>query len=497
MNELSLPDALWELPTCPQIARRIVNLAPLGKGSVPEILSVIRWDPTISVRILAAANGTKAGQSQPVGSLRHASCVLNDFTIRLLSLQFTLDSLAPETEHFRSLYDIQWRQSWVHAVTAQMLAPQGFDEDNVDPFLAGLLLGLDRLYCLQTNPAQFVSILNTVVQTARPWNAVQRECPTDPIEHPLHLANMPPALGHAVRAYQIQHPQPNVTCPRWERLFAIAEAMADSLILGEINPGRALEWRDRLNEQFASYCSENRVNAGTLESLVDSVRNQIMESLPEDEQLSNPVSILSQANRELARLASSSHKALRKTKSRVQKTERTMLRLKQDALRDPLTGVYNRRFLGEALRKEVARCRRHQASVGLLFVDVDGFKSLNDAWGHQAGDMVLVRIAETLSGTLRQADILARYGGEEFVILPMDATEIGIVQLAERLRSAVEQLDIQMEGNRIPVTISVGCALAVPTSTDDDFDTRLLASADAAMYEAKRLGGNRIGFHSI
>jgi diguanylate cyclase (GGDEF)-like protein len=181
----------------------------------------------------------------------------------------------------------------------------------------------------------------------------------------------------------------------------------------------------------------------------------------------------------------------------LQQVERKIFSLERQALRDSLTGVYNRRFLLEALQKEVARSCRDAKPIGLLFVDVDAFKPLNDTWGHLVGDIVLGRVAQTLGSVLRGGDILARYGGEEFVVLPNDPDEKGIVQLGERLRLAVEQLVTKVEGVPVTVTISVGCTLTVPTRNDLDLGPQLLASADAAMYDAKQLGRNRVVFRSM
>ncbi len=166
-------------------------------------------------------------------------------------------------------------------------------------------------------------------------------------------------------------------------------------------------------------------------------------------------------------------------------------------IRDSLTGVYNRRFLLEALDKEVARCSRYGEPIGLLFVDVDGFKPLNDTWGHLVGDEVLRQVAEVLGETLRAADILARFGGEEFVILPNHPFNTGLVQLAERLRQAVEDMRVQTDSGPVSVTVSVGCTLAVPLRNETHLARQLLAAADAAMYEAKQLGRNRIVFRSM
>jgi diguanylate cyclase (GGDEF)-like protein len=188
---------------------------------------------------------------------------------------------------------------------------------------------------------------------------------------------------------------------------------------------------------------------------------------------------------------------LHRVQARARRTQRRILRLEAQVIRDSLTGVYNRPFLLEALDKEIARCQRQQSPVGLLFVDVDGFKAINDDLGHLMGDHLLKRVAAALSATLRQADILARYGGDEFLILPMAPNEAGLPQLAERLRLAVEQRELEAAGIPVAVGVSIGGTIGIPHPSDDDFARRLLASADAAMYEAKRSGKDGVKIHRL
>ena len=160
----------------------------------------------------------------------------------------------------------------------------------------------------------------------------------------------------------------------------------------------------------------------------------------------------------------------------------------ESALRDGLTATFNRRYFVDRLHTEIRFAVRHEKSLGLLFVDIDHFKKINDQHGHQAGDHVLAQVAREMTATLRAEDVLARYGGEEFAIICREIEREGVRALGERLRSAVAKKKIEHAGKVIPVTISVGAAVGRKIEDPQS----LIAAADAAMYEAKRAGRNRV-----
>lgn len=166
-------------------------------------------------------------------------------------------------------------------------------------------------------------------------------------------------------------------------------------------------------------------------------------------------------------------------------------RAEHQAATDALTGLANRRQFEERLLAEVDRTRRFPAPLGLMMLDVDHFKNVNDRHGHQAGDDVLRAVAGTLAACARDVDVAARYGGEEMAVLLPGADVAGAMAAAERLRKAVEVLDtgiLDAAGEPVRVTVSVGVAALGEGPTDGD---DLVAQADAALYRAKRAGRNR------
>ena len=166
-------------------------------------------------------------------------------------------------------------------------------------------------------------------------------------------------------------------------------------------------------------------------------------------------------------------------------------KLFESALRDGLTSTFNRRYFVDRLQSEIRFAVRHEKTLALLFVDIDYFKKINDEHGHLAGDQVLAGVARVMLSTIRAEDVLARYGGEEFAVICREIEADGALALGERLRIAVAQHRFEHAGKVIPVTVSVGIAAERKIEDAQAF----IAAADAAMYEAKRAGRNRVCVH--
>lgn len=156
---------------------------------------------------------------------------------------------------------------------------------------------------------------------------------------------------------------------------------------------------------------------------------------------------------------------------------------------DGLTQAFNRKHWEECLAKEFSRARRYQHDLALVMLDLDHFKLLNDTFGHQGGDMVLVETAKTVDKLLRMGDLFGRYGGEEFaVILPNTDIE-GAEEVAERIRQAIAKNTIQYQDRIISVTASIGVAII---DSDNARYEDLISNADLALYDAKAAGRNRV-----
>jgi diguanylate cyclase (GGDEF)-like protein len=162
--------------------------------------------------------------------------------------------------------------------------------------------------------------------------------------------------------------------------------------------------------------------------------------------------------------------------------------LERNIFTDDLTGLFNRRYLSLCATSEFSRAMRYGASLALVMIDIDYFKSVNDAYGHQAGDEILRLVASTIAREIRASDIPMRYGGEELLVIATNTDLSGAIALAERIRAKVASLSMPIERKEVRISVSAGVSAL---RRDDNFNS-LLKRADDALYCAKRSGRNRV-----
>lgn len=168
-------------------------------------------------------------------------------------------------------------------------------------------------------------------------------------------------------------------------------------------------------------------------------------------------------------------------------------RIVEMAITDELTGLRNRRYIGQRLREELGRSQRHGRRCSCIILDIDHFKRVNDSHGHAAGDAVLRGVAAAAQGALRESDLLGRWGGEEFLAVLPETDLIGAQIIAERLRQGIEEMRVIHGGTVFTATASLGVADALPGHDPEARDAeQLVARADEALYRAKAAGRNRI-----
>lgn len=164
--------------------------------------------------------------------------------------------------------------------------------------------------------------------------------------------------------------------------------------------------------------------------------------------------------------------------------------LQEQAMRDVVTGLHNRRYLEESLAREESRARRTGQPMAVMMIDVDHFKAFNDTLGHAAGDNVLRAVGRCMASLTRGEDIATRYGGDEFALVMAQATQQAVWQRAEALRQSVRKLEIGGDGQQLgPVTLSVGIAMFPDHGENGQ---AVLQAADAALFRSKQAGRNRV-----
>lgn len=173
----------------------------------------------------------------------------------------------------------------------------------------------------------------------------------------------------------------------------------------------------------------------------------------------------------------------------VHEIEHLQAELHAQSLSDPLTGLHNRRYLNEMLAREFVRTEREQIPLSIVIADIDHFKTINDTYGHQVGDIVLVAVAKLLKNHVRGSDITCRYGGEEFLLVLHNTSQDNAVKRAEEIRQASAALCIHHEHGTVMITISFGIATAPDHGNNAE---ELISKADQALYQAKHAGRNQV-----
>lgn len=170
-------------------------------------------------------------------------------------------------------------------------------------------------------------------------------------------------------------------------------------------------------------------------------------------------------------------------------TRRQIDELRRSAFTDPLTGIGNRRYLEEGLQSVKIEIERGIGAAGVIFIDIDKFKNVNDTYGHDVGDQILLMVVRTLKHNMRGTDLLGRWGGDEFIAIIHDVQHPSILQdIAKKLRVMVENSHLDLENARLSITISIGATMVQPGETLETF----LQRADQLMYKSKQAGRNQI-----
>jgi len=175
--------------------------------------------------------------------------------------------------------------------------------------------------------------------------------------------------------------------------------------------------------------------------------------------------------------------------NRLAEIEKLQAQLREQAIRDPLTGLFNRRYLEENMGQAIARADRYKYPISLVMIDIDHFKIVNDTYGHKAGDEMLIALSDLLRNHIRKGDTICRYGGEEFVVMMPRASWKAAIERSNQWRVAFENLKVSFEDHQLNTTLSAGIATLSP---DNNNIENAMREADIALYRSKSEGRNRV-----
>jgi two-component system, cell cycle response regulator len=472
-----------QLPTLPVIALKVLELTRRDDVSVPEIANLIMTDPALASKILRTVNSPFYGLTKQVGTISGALVILGLQAAKTLALGFSLLTHLKTVEKGEYGFDQVrfWKQSIYAATASRELARRSGDAPHEEAFLAGLLAPMGVLALHRVMPEEFDALAAQARGDEERMQEVCREkfdlTPPEVAQLLAEKWQLPPLL---VRPIALQR-TPELAEPEVKPL---ANAVATGLVIAEVfaaeDPARAIAAaRDAVARRYALPTEE-------IERLLADIGARAKEAAA---MLDMPLGrersyqeILDEAQEALVALSLRSQK-------RVESIEREVAALQVKALTDPLTRLANRAQFDEFLDEQFRLAYAQERPLALIFIDLDHFKSVNDTYGHPAGDEVLRRVGRVLRSSVRNVDMVARYGGEEFAVVLTGSDTDAAALRAEAIRKCLESETIQFDGRAIRVTLSAGVA-----GTDGkklfSQSLQLTNAADRAVYAAKNAGRN-------
>jgi len=492
---------LSRLPSLPVVAVRLLEKFTDPNVALSEIVRIVQTDPAITAKLLRAVNSAQYGAGRPVSDLNRAVNLLGKKAVTSLVLCFSLSEESMRQGPFSSLYKSIWLQSIIQASAAEQVAKRHFRGMEGEAFTIALLADIGRLAMLKLAPQEYAACVDRASRERLPIEQCEQEAfGTDSSQLSLLLLNhwnLPKRFAHAICQRSSSAQELKALPAGDERSMSHTTAFSTAIASYFCVSPRGLSlavMSDLGAELFGMRYDE----IGELvECIGRAVRSTADLFETDPSQMRSPTDLMAEAMEQLCLIASSvsEGQAEASVRSKLVNENGQLKQRIQDLVRrsslDALTGVYNRGYFDEQFTLWNVDAANRNEPLGLLFIDADHFKKINDDYGHQTGDAVLKQLAVVLSSAVREHDLVARYGGEEFVVLMSKPSVPALNSLAERMRAAVEAERMPVEGGgAIRVTISVGGAIVEPPHEAETAGNLLLA-ADAALYEAKDSGRNR------
>ena len=487
------------LPTMPAVAFKVLELCRQEDVAIRDVAQVIAKDPALTAKMMKVSNSSLFGMSKKVASIQQAMVVLGLRTVKIMSLGFALvDSMGGASQSGFD-YPRYWRRSLSTAVAARQLGEVVGDVRRDEAFVGGLLCDIGMV-AAERHPE---GIYRPVIEEHRKRGGRIQDIEQDMlgITHAqisaMMLANwsMPEMLSHAVSAHHgggLDGLEPRV-----KSIAAVLWAASEiaELFCGDSDPVAVTAVRERV-VSLTGISSE--VLEGVLEALNDQVR-EAAELFSID--LGAEVSyeeIRQGAMMQLATLSmsaeqerASAESRAEEARSQVQTLSRYAESLEEKATIDKLTGIANRQAFDDRLGAAIDEAATRRSDLGLIILDLDHFKRVNDTYGHQTGDEALRLVGKCLNKISDEARFAARYGGEEFAVIVADATARELRELAEDIRKSVSRIRFRHGSKELSVTASLGVA-HVSFAEEAVDPPEIIRRADECLYDAKHDGRNRV-----
>ncbi len=486
-----------DLPSPVGVVMRVLELGQDPEVSLGEVAKVINLDPALTAKMLRMANSPLYARQRKTENLRQAITLFGLEGTITLALGFSVVNNLNKNQNHHFDYPQFWRRSLAAATCAQVLSERLALPNREDMFLAGLLQDIGMMALGRAIPELYHGTVSTRLSHDR---ARLREREQFGVDHAeigawlLQQWNFPDNL-HALVLYS--HDPEAADLAAWPvlerqvRIIALSSEMADLWC--------NVDKESLLPKVMKKAGQSLGINDQTFVEVLESVSTTITEIAKlfevELDEHSNADWIINEA-RELILLR---HIKVMQKSMLLEKAARLLenrtIKLEEENRRDVLTGLFNHSYLKHALFDELELANEHGWPLALIFIDLDRFKTINDSYGHLAGDHIIRETASLLRRHTRGSDIIARYGGEEFVVILPGSGFDSARRSCERLLNAFRTTRHLVNGvSEMIVTASLGVAVHGESANFRSIED-FLRAADGALYEAKRQGRDRAIFH--
>lgn len=470
------------LPSLPKIALQIVEIAKSPDPDLREVTLAIQCDPALCAQFLKISNSIIFGFGKKTLDIAGAISKLGLNMVQSVALGFYLKPSKSQGNAWDCMLQKYWWRSLVQACAAEELGLM-IDEKNASQyFLGGLLQDIGILAILRTNESSYAE---TIASCDRPdfLEIEKAAVGFDHVEVGVGLFEKWGIDPELTRSIGLHHNPISASQLKNESNIRVAMRTA-SLFADKLFskvPGNRFYAENSQLELELLLKNRFEFDLSTEDELFEDVERRIVG-------IGHAFSI------KIGDIPSSEELLLAASEMLSQLAVKSMMNRSTDdqSIRDPMTGLYNRRKLDEV---EIAKID-HMDSVGVLFIDVDQFKVINDSFGHQSGDDAICLVADALKEAVRDNDVVIRYGGDEFVVILKNVSDESLAHVAHRIATQLEQ-SCKSNSVQSTITLSIGGVheeLSKFESVRDNHINKLIERADHAMYEAKRRGGNRISY---
>ena len=485
-----------QLPSPPGVAARIIELGQDPEATLADVVDAVSVDPALSLKLVRLANAPIYARRRKTENIRQAIMMFGLNGTITVALSFSLVGNLQADDDTGMDYSIFWQRSLAMASCTRVFGGKLGLGPKEDLFLAGLLQDIGMLALDKAVP----DIYDGLGEKQREHEAiVATELEKVHVDHAsvgawlLNNWNLPERL--VIAAAGSHDPQVTAEYPQYDSFVkCIALASRATGIFVEKDTAAATQRAAKAAEEFFD------MDADAFSETLDEVRSDLQESASIFEIDMGNAEIMTSLLEEAKEILTIRNLTTMQEAAELQKAtanlESKTRELEEATRRDGLTGLYNRAHFDEALEEEFVPAQRHGWPLSLAFVDLDHFKSINDTYGHQAGDQVLRNAAKLLMQGTRDSDLVCRYGGEEFVVIlpgtPLDGAKI----TAERLVRLFQETTHKVSDTEAPIPVTVSLGLATLNDGNSFADAKsFLDAADQAVYRAKRNGRNQFVIH--